>query len=145
MKASSKKPIRVAVIESARLPFSELNSQASKLPNIEVVSVSLAELGSRKDFDIVLLSTSLSKDMLSLVAGVRALHRFPRIIVAGNCTDDETILKILASGVRGYIDETASTKDFLRAVRDVHSGLVWVPKRILAIFVNRVKNPYGRL
>jgi DNA-binding NarL/FixJ family response regulator len=130
--AASKKPIRVAVVESARLPFDEINSQVG----IEVVSSNLAELGSRKDIHILLLSTS--KNMLDFLAGLNNMRPDLRIILIGNDAD-ETIMKFLASGVKGYVEEAASVKEFFSAVRTVHMGSVWMPKRMLSIFIERVR------
>src|SRR5579864_6100941 len=93
-KASSKKLICVAVIESARLPFSALDSQIGHGPGIEVISCNLAELGSRKDIDVVLLNTSLSKDLFGLLAGLGVPHRHIRFVVDreryGRYNDSET-------------------------------------------------------
>lgn len=124
--AKAKNTIRVAVIESARLPFSELNFQIGK-ETIELVPCTLAELGSRKDISLVLLSTSLSADLFSLLVNLRMEYPYLRVMVSGCEMNDETILKFAATGVKGFVDATSSAKEFARAMRAVHRSFVWMP------------------
>jgi DNA-binding NarL/FixJ family response regulator len=49
---------------------------------------------------------------------------------------DETILAALASGAKGYVDESAPASEFVRAVRVVSRGSVWVSRRVLSMFVD---------
>ena len=71
-------------------------------------------------------------------------------MVTGSSTDDETILKALAAGAKGYIDEGSNAQEFAQALHVVHQGWVWAPRRVLAAFVDRVAQsgrifPAGRL
>ena len=68
-----------------------------------------------------------------------------RIIVTGSGMDDETILKALAAGAKGYVDEAASPAEFTQAIRIVNQGSVWAPRRVLSIFIERVTSSPGRI
>jgi DNA-binding NarL/FixJ family response regulator len=54
--------------------------------------------------------------------------------------DEETILKAIASGAMGYVDEAASPKELVQAVRSVNQGSVWAPRRVLSLFIERVSS-----
>jgi len=58
--------------------------------------------------------------------------------------DDETILKAMAFGARGYLDPAASPADFVHAIRIVRQGSVWAPRRLLSLFIQRSNGSSGR-
>jgi DNA-binding NarL/FixJ family response regulator len=80
-----------------------------------------------------------------VMAGLKAARPDLRIIVTGSGADDETILKALAAGAKGYVDEAASPAEFIQAMRNVHQGSVWAPRRVLSIFIERVTSSPGRI
>ena len=57
--------------------------------------------------------------------------------------NDENILKAIAAGAKGYVDETADPKEFVQAIRVVNQGSVWAPRRVLSLFIERVSNSPG--
>lgn len=142
----AKKPtIFIAVVESDPLRFIGLKSLFDTEPDLELVSSTLAELGPRKDIDLVLLGTRAGQNLFDVMAGLKAARPDLRIIVTGNGADDETILKALAAGAKGYVDEAASPAEFVQAMRIVHQGSVWAPRRVLSIFIERVTSSPGRI
>jgi DNA-binding NarL/FixJ family response regulator len=146
MKAgASKRTIRIAVVESDPLRFIGLKSLFDTETDLELVSCSLAELGPRKDIDLVLLGTRAGQNLFDVMAGLKAARPDLRIIVTGSGADDETILKALAAGAKGYVDEAASPAEFIQAMRIVHAGSVWAPRRVLSIFIERVTSSPGRI
>src|SRR5438445_2426965 len=151
MKAgASKRTIRIAVVESDPLRFIGLKSLFDTETDLELVSCSLAELGPRKDIDLVLLGTRAEQNLFDVMAGLKAARPDLQILVTGSGADDETILKALAAGAKGYVDENAEGSEFVQAIKVVHQGWVWAPRRVLALFVDRVAQsgrifPTGRL
>jgi DNA-binding NarL/FixJ family response regulator len=43
------------------------------------------------------------------------------------------------------VDEAASPAEFIQAIRNVHQGSVWAPRRVLSIFIERVTSSPGRI
>jgi len=74
-----------------------------------------------------------------------ATRRDLRIIVTGSGMDEETILKAIASGAKGYVDEAASPAEFVQAIRVVNQGSVWAPRKVLSMFIERVSSSPGRI
>ncbi len=144
--APAKKPkIRIAVVESDPLRFIGFRSLFDTEPDLELVSYSLAELGTHTDVDLVLLGSRNGQNLFELMAGMKAARPDLRIIVTGSGVDDETILKAIAAGAKGYVDEAASPADFVQAIRMVNQGSVWAPRRVLSIFIERVTSSPGRI
>ena len=142
----AKKPtIRVAVVESDPLRFIGFRSLFETEPDLELVSHTLAELGTRPELDLVLLGSRNGHNLFDLMAGMKAARPDLRIIVTGSGADDETILKAVAAGAKGYVDEAATAEEFIQAIRMVNAGSVWAPRRVLSIFIERVTSSPGRI
>jgi DNA-binding NarL/FixJ family response regulator len=95
--------------------------------------------------DIVLLGSRGGQNLFDVMAGLKAARPDLRILVTGSGADDETILKAVAAGAKGYVDEAASAAEFIQAIRIVHDGSVWAPRRVLSMFIERVTTHPGRI
>jgi DNA-binding NarL/FixJ family response regulator len=146
--ATQKKPVtvtRIAVVESDPLRFVGFRALFDSEPEFELVSASIAELTGRENIDLVLLGSRSGQNLFDTMASLKAIRPDLRIIVTGAGADDETILKALAAGAKGYVDEAASPQEFVQAIRIVHQGSVWAPRRVLSIFIERVTSSPGRI
>ena len=83
------------------------------------------------------------QNLLDVMATVKAARPNLRIIVIGSGTEDETILKAIAFGAKGYVDVAASPADFVHAIRVVSQGSVWAPRRVLSTLIERVSSSAG--
>ena len=43
------------------------------------------------------------------------------------------------------MDEAAGPKEFVQAIRIVHQGSVWAPRKVLSMFIERVSSAPGRI
>ena len=138
-------PIRVAVIENDPLRFLGLRTCLASGSGFELSSASLSETVAQRNIDLVLLGHHISPNLLELVATLKAARPDLKVIVMGTGMDEENILKAIASGAKGYIDETAAPSEFEQALRVVGLGSVWAPRRVLSLFVERVSSSPGRI
>jgi DNA-binding NarL/FixJ family response regulator len=147
MKATpTKKPqIRIAVVESDPLRFVGFRALFDSEPDFELVSASLPDIAVMQDIDLVLLGNRNGQNLFDVMASLKASRPDLRIIVTGAGMDEETILKAIASGSKGYVDEAASASEFVQALRIVHQGSVWAPRRVLSMFIERVSSAPGRI
>jgi len=144
--ATPRKPvIHIAVVESDPLRFVGFRALFDSEPEFELLSSSIAELTSRENIDLVLLGSRSGQNLFDVMASLKAIRPDLRIIVTGAGADDETILKALAAGAKGYVDEAATPQEFVQAIRIVHQGSVWAPRRVLSIFIERVTSSPGRI
>ena len=58
--------------------------------------------------DLILLGNRNGQNLFDLMASLKASRPDLRIIVTGSGMDEETILKAIAAGAKGYVDEAAS-------------------------------------
>ena len=144
--ATQRKPvIRIAVVESDPLRFVGFRALFDSEPEFELVSASISELTARENIDLVLLGSRSGQNLFDVMASLKAIRPDLRIIVTGAGADDETILKALAAGAKGYVDEAATPQEFVQAIHIVNQGSVWAPRRVLSIFIERVTSSPGRI
>jgi DNA-binding NarL/FixJ family response regulator len=143
--AVARKPlIRIAVVESDPLRFVGFRALFDSESDFELVSASLPEIAVQKDIDLVLLGSRGGQGLFDQMASLKASRPDLRIIVTGAGMDEETILKAIASGAKGYVDEAASPTEFVQAIRVVNQGSVWAPRRVLSMFIERVTSSPDR-
>lgn len=140
-----RQPIRVAVIETDPLRFVGLRTCLGSEADFELSSFSLSEAGTQQNSDVVLLGNHSGSNLFEVVATLKAARPDLRIIVMGAGMDEEHILKAIASGAKGYIDEAADPTEFAQALQVVNNGSVWAPRRVLSLFIERVSNSPGRI
>src|SRR5208282_3788059 len=147
MKAAvARKPIiRLAVVESDPLRFVGFRALFDSEPEFELISASLAEISTLQSVDLILLGNRSGQNLFDVMASLKATRPDLRIIVTGSGVDEETILKAIASGAKGYVDEAASPAEFVQAIRIVSQGSVWAPRRVLSMFIERVSSSPGRI
>ena len=141
-----KKPlIRLAVVESDPLRFVGFRALFDSEPDFELISASLSEISGLTGVDLILLGNRNGQNLFDLMASLKAARPDLRIIVTGAGIDEETILKAIAAGAKGYVDEAASPTEFVQAIRIVNQGSVWAPRRVLSLFIERVSSSPGRI
>ena len=144
--APSKKPsIRIAVVESDPLRFVGFRALFDSENDLELVAASLPDISSLQGVDLILLGNRSGQNLFDVMASLKASRPDLKIIVTGSGMDEETILKAIASGAKGYVDEAASAVEFVQAIRIVHQGSVWAPRKVLSMFIERVSSAPGRI
>jgi DNA-binding NarL/FixJ family response regulator len=144
--APAKKPrIRIAVLESDPLRFVGFRALFDSESDLEIQASSIPEVPTLGSVDLVLLGSRNGVNLFDTMAGLKASRPDLKIIVTGSGADDETILKALAAGAKGYVDEAATPLEFVQAIRMVNQGSVWAPRRVLSMFIERVTTSPGRI
>jgi DNA-binding NarL/FixJ family response regulator len=144
--AAAKKPrIRIAVLESDPLRFVGFRALFDTESDLEILASSIPEVPTLGSVDVVLLGSRNGVNLFDTMAGLKATRPDLKIIVTGSGADDETILKALAAGAKGYVDEAATPLEFVQAIRMVNQGSVWAPRRVLSTFIERVTTSPGRI
>ncbi len=142
---AKKPPIRIAVVESDPLRFVGFRALFDNESDFELISASLPDIGAQQNIDLILLGNRSGQNLFDLMASLKATRPDLRIIVTGSGMDEETILKAIAAGAKGYVDEAAAPAEFVQAIRVVNEGSVWAPRRVLSMFIERVSSSPGRI
>ena len=116
--------IRIAVVDSDTLRFHGLRAILESEPGFELIYASLSGIDRLDSIDVILLGNRRDKDSFFDVARLKASYPALQIIVMGSGMSKETILKALACGAKGYLDEAASAAEVVLAVRVVRQGSI---------------------
>jgi DNA-binding NarL/FixJ family response regulator len=138
-----KTTVQIAVIDNDPLRFIGFREVLSSESDFDLQSVSLAEIGTHQGADVILLGRHLGKNVIQVLTTLKALRPSIDVVVTGCNLDDSSILKIIAAGAKGYVDESASAGELVRAIRTVRSGSVWAPRRVLSMFVEQAYRSSG--
>ena len=144
-KEARKPSIRVAVIEPDPLRLVGFRALFDTEPDLELVAATTQSVVTEPQIDLALVGSHGTQNLFDLMAGLKASRPGLRLIISGSGADDETILKALAAGAKGYVDEAATPEEFVQAIRIVSQGSVWAPRRVLSMFIERVTASPGRI
>jgi DNA-binding NarL/FixJ family response regulator len=131
--------IRIALVESDPLRVVGFRALFDSESGFDLESASLPDIGVLQNIDLVLLCNRNTQNLVDLMAGLKATRPDLRIIVTGS-GDEETILKAIVAGAKGYVDEAASPAEFVQAVRVVSQGSVWAPRHVFSMFIERANS-----
>lgn len=139
MKATqlSKPLIRVAVADNDPLRFVGLRALLDSESEFELSLVSPPEIATRSGIDVLLVWNYTGKNVFEVMAELRARNHELPILVTGSRMDDESMYRAIMYGAKGCIEDGASAAEFGRAFRAVHEGSVWLPRKVLSMFVER--------
>jgi two-component system nitrate/nitrite response regulator NarL len=137
--------IRIAVVDSDTLRFFGLRAILESEPGFELVYASLSDMDRLDRIDVILLGNRRNEDSFHDVVRLKASYPALQIIVMGSGMSEETILKALASGIKGHVGEAASAAEIVLAIRAVRQGSVWVSRLILSMFVEHATTVATRL
>ncbi len=138
MKSAVKRPIRVALVENDPLRFVGFRALFEGDAEFQIQSCTSTTVFNSHNYDLVLIGSRTAPAIYEVMAALKALDPAVRILVASNLPGDETALRALCAGAKGYIEESAPPTEYKQAIRVVHSGSVWVSRRLIGKFIERV-------
>jgi len=128
--------IRIAVIEDDPIRLVGLRSILDVVSGFHVTATSVSDIAAGQRIEVVILRNSGMK-CLQAIATLRVVRPDVKILVTAAGADDESILRAITSGAKGYVDEAAPTSDLVQAIFSVHQGSVWIPRRVMSMFIER--------
>jgi DNA-binding NarL/FixJ family response regulator len=137
MKSSPRPQIRVSVLESDPVRFLGLRAIFSSQSDIQIHTGTVASVMQAPEDEVVLMTASSGAAFYAGMSALKAVRPEICIIVTGPGNRDEDVLRAISAGAKGYICEEAPADEFKKAIREVCSGSVWLPRRVMARFIER--------
>jgi DNA-binding NarL/FixJ family response regulator len=131
---------KVAILESDPLRVAGFKAVLDSEAGMSLTAICSSEIGTAQDIDVLLVTGRNGRTAFGEVEAIKEVRPNLRIIVTGSGISDEIILNTLACGAKGYIDEAAPVKEMVMAIQVVAKGLIWAPRAVLAMFVERSIN-----
>ena len=124
--------IRIGLVESDPLRLKGFRTLFEADSAFELVSASVTDLDGLLSINQVLLSNRSAENLFDLIACLKVSRPDLPIVVTGS-GGEETILKAIVAGAKGYVDESASSAEFVQAVRVVSQGSIWAPRHVFSM------------
>ena len=137
MVKKSGSPLRVVVLGYDPLRLVGLRTLLEAEGEFTVHHIAPSEMAKPLPGEVVLMGSHGMGSVFDAIATLRSLRPGVKIILSSAVTTDEAMLRAISTGVKGYIDEAAPADQYKRALRVVHEGSIWAPRRVLATFVER--------
>jgi DNA-binding NarL/FixJ family response regulator len=128
--------IGIAVIEDDPIRLVGLRSILDVEPSFHLIATSIPLIETNRRVDIVMLRHSGTM-FLETIAKWRVVRPDLKVIVTAASADDQSIMNAIASGAKGFVDEAAPTSEFVEAIYTVYRGSVWIPRRVMSMFIER--------
>jgi len=101
------------------------------------------ELIEKHQPDVAVLDIQMPKASgIEVTRWVRGRHREVGVLILTAYDDDPYVMAVLQAGANGYILKTASPKEIIRAVRDVHAGNSALDAEIVQKIVAQVSSGF---
>jgi DNA-binding NarL/FixJ family response regulator len=130
--------ITIAILEPRELRLRGYEEALLTEPVFRIFSGTPAQAIEDRSVHVLLLGSQTAPGLFERIQEIRRQRPDLRILVAGTHGDDETIVRCIQAGAKGYIDEACSIPEFLQAVHIVSQGSIWAPRRLLSKFIDRV-------
>ena len=109
--------------------------------DIEVRPGTVASVLCSRHEELVLLAVDRGPSFHSAMSALKAVRPGIRIIVTGPGKRGDDILRAVSAGAKGYVPQEAPPEVLKKAIREVHNGSVWVPRRVVAAFIEQATAP----
>ncbi|HEY0797458.1 MAG TPA: response regulator transcription factor [Acidisarcina sp.] len=129
---------RIGLLETEPIRAAGFRSVFEGKLSIEIVPVDVTGLIADRSLSVALLGLHNSTDAFETLAVIKAARPNMRLILMGLGATDEIIINAIAAGAKGYLEDSASAEQVEQAIEVVTSGSIWAPRRVLALFVDRV-------
>jgi DNA-binding NarL/FixJ family response regulator len=124
------------LLESDPLRVVGFHSILDRVPGFQVTAMSVSEIEATQGVDIVVIGNR-SPRFFETMAQLKSSCPKVRVVVTGRDADDETVLKAIVYGAKGYVDEAAPATALVQAIHTVHQGSIWGSRRVLSMFIDR--------
>jgi len=106
-------------------------------PDIEIRAGTVESVVNSRHQELVLMTTDRGTSFSAAMSALKALRPGVRIIVTGPGKRDDDILRAIHAGAKGYVPHEAPSEILKKAIREVHAGSVWIPRHVVATFIER--------
>ncbi|MGA8528377.1 MAG: response regulator transcription factor [Acidobacteriaceae bacterium] len=128
---------RIGLVDFEPIRIAGLREIFASRPDMEVVATDWAGAFRNPDFDLIVFVLRDMAFSLALLTRLRSRHAGLRVIVMSGASDEERVVEAITAGARGWLEETASPDEVMRAAEVVLGGTIWAPRRVLSTVVER--------
>jgi DNA-binding NarL/FixJ family response regulator len=129
--------LRVGLLDFEPLRVAGLREIFAGQSQFEVVASDWGTIFRDPSFDLVVVVLRDQAFSLALLARLRSRQPSLKMLAMGAGAESEKILEAISAGAKGWLEETASPEEIMRAACAILDGSIWAPRRVLSTFVDR--------
>lgn len=143
---ASAHPIRVVIIDDHRLFREGLRLILKSIKGIDIVAeavngIQAIDVISDLKPDIAFVDITMPQlDGLKLLPIIKQKSPETKSLMLTSSTDEDTIIKALKAGAKGYLSKDASISCLLNAIKVINKGELWVERKLIARYFNDTAN-----
>jgi DNA-binding NarL/FixJ family response regulator len=132
---SNKSTIHVAAIDNSPIRSLGYGALLTTNATFHIMSLSLAEVQLQETIDVGVLHVDSAQEIPECMREITLRRPSLRVLLTTCQMDNSFTVCALMNGAKGCLDEAYSSRHLARAIRTIHSGLIWAPRRAMAEFV----------
>jgi DNA-binding NarL/FixJ family response regulator len=101
-------------------------------PRIELVTGPLQEILRDHSLHLVLLSMPATEALFELIETFKGFRPDIRLIVMCHQTEPDFIRRVISTGAKGLLQDSATEQEITMALEMVADGSIWAPRRVLS-------------
>ena len=136
---------RVGLISTEPIRLAGISGAFESHPRIRIVYGDLDGMLTDMSLGYLILDIGGSPEWLHIQARVQALRPDIKRIVLGPAGEDSHMMRCLEGGARAYLDSHAGPLALRQAVEGVMEGMIWAPRRVLSLLVDRLMRSRNHL
>ena len=130
--------LRIGLLAVEPIRRTGLRSILEEVQGVQLTDAGLEGLLASSSLDVAVISLMVSAEVLTTIERLRAEIPAVRIIVMSENDDDESVITAISAGAKGFLPDSATPEEVIRAVEVVHSGSIWAPRTALSKLVERM-------
>lgn len=117
--------------------INKIQSLAGQCDDIRLISQTadvslLPQLMAARQADILLLNISTpDSDIIDILREIHLRSPTTKSLICNHQLNDEFIDRALAVGAKGFLWDTCSPHTYIKAIRAVHAGDIWLSRKVL--------------
>jgi DNA-binding NarL/FixJ family response regulator len=106
-------------------------------PWLRFAPVPLAGMADLHRFEVALFGVRDAGAAFALASTLRGLQPRLPLVIMGPPASEADLLTLVRAGVKAYLDQAATPEQVEGAVSAIRDGSVWMPRRVLAAFIDQ--------
>jgi DNA-binding NarL/FixJ family response regulator len=103
---------------------------------VDLVGAQLPEILRDSGLHLVLLCMPITEPLFDLLETIKGFRPDIRVVVMSNSMESDLVQRMIRSGAKGFLPDTATEQEIALAVDTVADGSIWAPRRILAKMID---------
>jgi len=129
---------RVGLVSTEPIRLAGICGAFESHTSIRIVFGDLEAILSDTSLHCLIADSGYDPNWLDLQARLQVRRPDMRRIVLGPLSEDLLVLRCLEGGARGFLDLNAGPLAIRQAVEGVLEGMIWAPRRILSMMIDRL-------